>query len=129
MVQTLPDPHEAALATDFGRASFWAETAPERDDRITFHILNYEPFPGRVLRRVPPVQLSLEYFGTIVVAADGCGGTELSLVASQVNEAIRMEMAAGWVRVLMAMKAAVDHAADFRNHDANRSWMQGYADN
>lgn len=127
-----PEQVYAALATDAGRSSFWAESAPERDGRITFHILGYEPFSGRVLGRVPPNLLALEYFGTIAeftVAADGSGGTELSLVATEVDESIRMEMAAGWVSVLMAMKAAVDHKVDLRNHNDTRTWGQGYADN
>jgi uncharacterized protein YndB with AHSA1/START domain len=55
-----------ALATDLGRARYWAESPPERDGRITFHILNYEPFSGRVLRRERPHLFVLEYFGTIV---------------------------------------------------------------
>jgi hypothetical protein len=29
----------------------------------------------------------------------------------------------------MAMKAAVDHGVDLRNHDPSRSWVTGYADN
>jgi len=36
---------------------------------------------------------------------------------------------AGWVSVLMALKAAVDHGVDLRNHDPQRTWDQGYADN
>lgn len=48
---------------------------------------------------------------------------------SKVDESIRMEMAAGWVSVLMAMKAAVDHGVDLRNHDESRTWGDGYADN
>ena len=90
-----------ALATDAGRASYWAESTPERDGRIAFHILNYEPFSGRVLRRERPRVFALEYFGTIVefcLAGDGCGGTDLSLLASQVDESIRMEMVAGGSR-------------------------------
>ena len=60
---------------------------------------------------------------------DGDGGTDLSLVAEVPNESSRMEFAAGWVSVLLAMKAAVDFGVDLRNHDAQRSWSQGYADN
>lgn len=37
-------------------------------------------------------------------------------------------MTAGWVSVLMAMKAAVDHGVDPRNHDEERPWVRGYAD-
>jgi uncharacterized protein YndB with AHSA1/START domain len=127
-----PDKVFAAIATDSGRAQFWAESAPEADGRITFHILNYEPFSGRILRRNEPSLFAIEYFGTIVefsLQDDGHGGTDLSLRATAVDESIRMEMAAGWVSVLMAMKAAVDHGIDLRNHDASRSWGDGYADN
>ncbi len=122
----------AALTTDAGRASYWAESAPEINERITFHILNYEAFSGRVLSKRQPSLFALEYFGTVVefsLEDDGRGGTDLSLVSKQVDESIRMEMAAGWVSVLMAMKAAVDHGVDLRNHDASRSWKDGYADN
>ncbi|HZH04967.1 MAG TPA: SRPBCC domain-containing protein [Myxococcaceae bacterium] len=122
----------AALSTDEGRATFWAESAPETDGVITFHILNYESFSGRVLARVEPSRFALEYFGTEVeflLRDDGRGGTDLSLGASGVDEAIRMEMVAGWISVLMAMKAAVDHGIDLRNHDASPAWAQGYADN
>lgn len=122
----------AALATDRGRAAYWAESAPEVDGVITFHILNYAPFAGRILKRVEPSLFAVDYFGTVVefsLASDGAGGTDLSLVASQVDESIRWEMLAGWVSVLMAMKAAVDHGVDLRNHDPSRSWRDGYADN
>jgi uncharacterized protein YndB with AHSA1/START domain len=121
-----------ALATDAGRESYWAESAPERDGRIEFHILNYEPFSGQVLHHERPRVFALEYFGTVTefrLEADGRGGTDLSLLATEVDESIRMEMVAGWVSVLMAMKAAVDHGMDLRNHDSSRSWVDGYADN
>lgn len=127
-----PEKVFAALATDAGRARYWAEAAPEVDGVITFHILNYEPFSGRVLAKRAPSQFKIEYFGTIVefsLASDGADGTDLSLVATEVDESIRMEMVAGWVSVLMAMKAAVDHDVDLRNHDRSRAWGNGYADN
>jgi uncharacterized protein YndB with AHSA1/START domain len=121
-----------ALATDAGRARFWAEAAPEVDGVITFHILNYEPFSGRILLRREPSIFRLEYYGTVVefsLSGDGKGGTDLSLVATDVDETIRMEMIAGWVSVLMAMKAAVDHNIDLRNHDKSRAWGSGFLDN
>ena len=122
----------AALGTDAGRATYWAESASEVDVVITFHILNYEPFAGRILKREEPAFFAVEYFGTVVefsLSSDGAGGTDLSLTATHVDEAIRWEMTAGWVSVLMAMKAAVDHGVDLRNHDSSRSWGDGYADN
>ncbi len=51
------------------------------------------------------------------------------MVATEVDESIRMEMIAEWVSVLMAMKATVDHDVDLRNHDKSRAWGNGYADN
>lgn len=121
-----------ALATDAGRAGYWAESAPEVNGEVTFHILNYEPFSGRILKREVPSLFALEYFGTVVefsLQDDGKGGTDLSLTATQVDESIWMEMVAGWVSVLMALKAAVDYGVDLRNHDAARAWDNGYADN
>ena len=122
----------AALNTDEGRATYWAELAPEENGCVTFHILNYAPFSGRILQRKIPSLFVLEYFGTIVefsLQDDGKGGTDLSLLATEVDESIRMEMSAGWVSVLMAMKASVDHGVDLRNHDKSRSWGDGFADN
>ncbi len=121
-----------ALATDAGRATFWAEDAPETDGTITFHILNYEPFSGRVLAKKSPSIFKVEYFGsvaTFTLENDESGGTDLTLVATGVDESIHGEMKAGWVSVLMALKAAVDFGIDLRNHDASRSWGDGYADN
>jgi hypothetical protein len=74
----------------------------------------------------------LEYFGArhdFALAPDGKGGTDLTLVATGVEASIREEMLSGWVSVLMAMKAAVDHGVDLRNHDPERTWQQGFADN
>jgi hypothetical protein len=84
------------------------------------------------LLRREPTDFKLEYYGTVVEfspAGDGAGGTDLSLVATDVDESIRMEMVAGWVSVLMAMKAAVDHNIDLRNHDKSRTWGGGFLDN
>ncbi len=121
-----------ALATDAGRASFWAESASENNGVITFLFLNYPPIMGRVLEVRPPSLFSLEYFGAVTefsLSEDDAGGTELTLVARGVPEDERVEVIAGWVSVLMAMKAAVDHGVDLRNHDASRTWSDGYANN
>jgi uncharacterized protein YndB with AHSA1/START domain len=122
----------AALATDGGRASFWAEAAEEREGTITFCFSGHPPHSGRVLRAEAPRVFAVEYFGAETVFTledDGAGGTDLSLVVAGADEEERNEVIAGWVSVLMAMKAAVDHGVDLRNHDPQRSWAQGYADN
>lgn len=121
-----------ALSTDAGRAGFWAESAPEADGAITFNFLNHPPVAGRVLGREAGSSFTVEYFGAVTefsLSDDGKGGTDLTLVASGVPDDERVEVIAGWVSVLMAMKAAVDHGVDLRNHDASRTWSHGYADN
>jgi hypothetical protein len=66
---------------------------------------------------------------TPLTRRDGHRGTDLSLLATGVDASIHMEMVAGWVSVLMALKAAVDHGVGLRNHDPSRSSTNGYADN
>ncbi|MGH9769506.1 MAG: hypothetical protein ACREAB_18940 [Blastocatellia bacterium] len=41
----------------------------------------------------------------------------------------RIEVIAGWVSVLMALKAAVDFGIDLRNHDPQRTWDEGFVEN
>lgn len=84
--------------------------------------MHFRVAAGRCLRRA----FHRLRFG---LKSDGAGGTDLHLIATEVPESSRMEMVAGWVSVLMAMKAAVDHGVDLRNHDSSRAWEQGYADN
>lgn len=121
-----------ALATDKGRATFWAESTDETDGVVVFAFPGHSPVSSRVLKRQPPTLFEIEYFGSIVtftLAEDASGGTDLLLVAKGVPEAEYWEVVTGWVSVLLAMKAAVDHGIDLRNHDPTRSWNAGYADN
>jgi hypothetical protein len=121
------------LATNDGRASFWAESAVQTDAWIEWR------WPGgfrartRVLADDPPTRYRVEYYGgsvaTFDLAGDGVGGTDLTLTDEGVADADRAEVLAGWVSVLLALKAAVDHGIDLRNHDERRTWSSGYADN
>lgn len=119
------------IATDAGRAKYWAESAKETDGVIEFKILNYPPFTDKILKKDFPV-FGVEYYGTKVtftVSSDGKNGIDLQLLAEDVSEDIRMEMAAGWVSVLLALKAAADFSVDLRNHELTRSWQNSYVDN
>ena len=40
----------------------------------------------------------------------------------------RDELLAGRLNVLLPMKASIDHGIDMCNHDPDRAWWQGYAD-
>jgi hypothetical protein len=86
-----------------------------------------------VLERDPPRRFSVEYFGgsylTFDLRDDGAGGTDLILTEAGVSPGDWPENNAGWVSVLLALKATVDFGVDLRNHDPGRNWDQGYVDN
>ena len=128
-----PDAVWELLATDAGRASFWAESAPEKAGAIEFAFINGTRWRGAVLAAECPRVFAVEYFGgsraTFNLTPDGAGGTDLTLVESGVPEAWEAENRAGWISVLMALKAAADSGVDLRNHDPARTWDQGYCDN
>jgi uncharacterized protein YndB with AHSA1/START domain len=122
-----------ALSTDIGRASFWAESAIEHDGSIHFIFPNTVSWDARVLQAVPPDIYSIQYYGdsaaTFTLEDDGQGGTDLILTDTGVSIEYRTEVIAGWVSVLMALKAAVDFGVDLRAHDPNRNWDHGYVEN
>lgn len=120
-----------ALATDAGRASFWAESAAERDGRIAFVFANGYRYDAKILERTRPARFSLEYFEGVAsfeLADAGTDRTDLLLVHSGVGLAQWNEVHAGWLNVLFPLKAVLAFGVDLRNHDPARSWEQGYAD-
>lgn len=121
------------LSTDRGRAQFWAESAVELDGEIHFIFPNGAEWRGKVLEREPSRRFSIVYCGnsvaTLELVDDGAGGTDLTLTDAGVPAEDRTEVIAGWVSVLMALKAAVDFGVDLRNHDPRRTWDDGYVEN
>lgn len=122
-----------ALATDAGRAGFWAESAVEHDGVIHFVFPNGITWDGQIIRATPPREFVVHYSGgsiaTFELAEDGRGGTDLTLTDSGVPAPDRVEVIAGWVSVLMNLKAAVDFGVDLRAHDTDRNWDSGYVEN
>ena len=121
----------AILDSDQGRASFWAESAAEIDSQIEFRFINGYTCRSKVLERHPPRLLSIDYLGGPVrfeLTADGTGGTDLLLTHDGVGADEWNEVHAGWLNVLFPLKAWATHGVDLRNHDPERSWDQGYAD-
>ena len=121
------------LSSDEGRARFWAESAVEHGGVIHFQFPDGSTHRGRVLRAEAPGVYSLVYYGdtecTFTLSSDGEAGTVLELTDRGVPAADLTEVTAGWVSVLMALKAAVDHDVDLRNHHQQRTWADGFADN
>ena len=126
-----PETVFATLDSDEGRARFWAESAIEIEGQIEFRFSNGETCRCPVLERRPPHVWSIDYMGAPVrfeLTADGKGGTDLFLIQDGVAGDLWNEVHAGWLNVLLPLKAWVAHGVDLRNHDAARSWEQGYAD-
>lgn len=122
-----------ALTTDEGRKTFWAENTLEKNGYIEFSILNYEKYRSKVLAKNGKDIFEIVYFGTQVKfqlrTTPDDNGTDLILTAITDNDDVKNEMTAGWVSVLLAMKAAVDFGVDLRNHNPDRVWENGFADN
>lgn len=120
------------LATGSGRARFWARRAEETAGVVRFEFANGQRLVAEILERSPPRRFALTYFGdsrvTFELAGDGAGGTDLALCEEGVPEADRLDNLAGWVSVLLALKAAADFGIDLRNDDAAKRWEHGYVD-
>lgn len=121
------------LSTNDGRAAFWAESAMELDKHVLFIFPDGQKYRGRVLEARGPNTYKVEYVGGTTAAfkieSDGAKGSLLTLTADGIEDADRAEWIAGWVSVLMCLKAAVDFGVDLRNHDARYTWDKGFADN
>lgn len=130
----IPAPPERVYATldsDAGRASFWAESAVEREGAVHFAFSGGFRCSARIVERAPPRAYALDYLGGVArfeLLPDGAGGTELLLTHEGVDASEWQEVHAGWLNVLFPLKAWVVHGVDLRNHDDRRSWEQGYAD-
>ena len=131
-LKSSPEKVFAFLSTDEGRTRFWAESTTEKEGFIHFKFMNGLEYRGRKLVAQSPYRFEVDYFQTRVefqLAGDNTGGTDLSLCNYQVPPHEYEEVRAGWLSVLLALKAAVDFGVDLRNHDRTRTWDQGYVDN
>ncbi len=120
------------LSTGSGRRRFWAESAEEQDGVVQFRFSSGATWRGRVLERDAPRRFVVEYIGgsraVFDLEDDGAGGTDLTLTETGISPEDWQENHAGWVSVLLALKAAADFGVDLRNHDPSRSWDAGFVD-
>ena len=127
-----PDKVFEFLSTAVGREAFWADSAKEHDGVIHFHFSNGMEHKGKIVESIPQHRYSVEYFGgskaTFELLAVAGGGTDLILTESEINEEWLADHKAGWITVLLTLKAAVDFSVDLRNSDPHRSWQNGYVD-
>jgi uncharacterized protein YndB with AHSA1/START domain len=130
----LPAPPEIVydiLDSNDGRASFWAISAREEQGRIEFRFINGYTCICRIVERRRPHVWAIDYIGgeaRFELTSDGSAGTDLLLTHSGVSRNEWDEVHAGWLNVLFPLKAWVAHGVDLRNHDPERTWDEGYAD-
>lgn len=123
------------VATDAGREKFWAERSRATADGAAFDLEfpNGQRLTCHVLASEAPRKFVVEYFGgsraEFQFADDGRGGTDLTLTETGVPAGEWSENYAGWVSVLLVLKAACDHGVDLRAHDATRTWDQRFVEN
>lgn len=130
-ISAAPEAVFAALSSDRGRASFWAESAVEADAAIEFRFVDGTIYRSRILEREPPHLFSIDYFGAparFELEPDGSGGTDVLLTHEGVAAEEWHDVHAGWLNVLFPLKAWVTHGVDLRNHDPTRTWARGYID-
>ena len=120
------------LNTPEVRMKFWAEKAKQNQNKIHFNFPNGQTYDGRILVSKPHEEFHLEYFNSLVkfsLEPSENGGTNLTLINENVAESEFSEVNAGWISVLMNLKAVADFQCDLRNHDKEKTWDQGYVDN
>jgi uncharacterized protein YndB with AHSA1/START domain len=122
-----------SLTTDAGRERFWAEHSRAENGAFTLRFSGGEQLRCAVVAQSAPQCFAFRYFAEtlveITLTADERGGTDLSLAEIGFkDEAHRVENYAGWIQVLLCLKAALDHNVDLRNHDPTRTWAAGFCE-
>ena len=120
------------LTTDAGRERFWSEASYRSGTRIELRFPDGSSCTADVVREDPPRSFALRYFGTLTtfdLAAVTGNCTVLEVRAHDVPPPDQPDVAAGWVSVLLCLKAHLNAGIDLRNHTASRSWQEGFVDN
>jgi uncharacterized protein YndB with AHSA1/START domain len=131
----LSSPPDAAFdlwTSDSGRERFWAERSERSEDGFTLGFSNGQSLRVEVEASERPRRFGFRYFGgsqvTVELEPDGAGGCDLTLREEAPPPHEHLENYAGWIPVLLAMKAALDFEVDLRSHDPTRSWERRYVD-
>lgn len=128
-----PDAVFELLTTDAGRERFWAERSTSTERAFTLTFSSGEEQACEIVAASRPHRFAFRYFDDtqveIELSEDSRGGTDLALAEIGFkNAAHRTENLAGWIQVLLCLKAAADHGVDLRNHDPQRTWAAGYCE-
>jgi hypothetical protein len=120
------------LSTRRGRESFWAESAEEIEGIIHFIFPNGESYESQIIKSIENQEFQVDYFNskvTFKLKRVENDQTDLSLINEGIQDEEYDEILAGWVSVLLNLKATADFNSDLRNHNPMRTWNEGYVDN
>lgn len=120
------------VSSSEGRSRFWAENAKEENGIIHFQFINGQNTQSPILEKVQDEKFSLLYFNSLVIfrfIGSKEGGVDVILENINVLSEVFEETKAGWVSVLLALKAYADFGVDLRNHNLNKSWDDHFVDN
>ncbi|MEM0117846.1 MAG: hypothetical protein QXV32_05310 [Conexivisphaerales archaeon] len=121
------------ISTDEGRMKFWAEVSKTNGKIMSLKFADGLQLECKIIETEPYRHFSFDYWGksvvTFLLKSDGQGGTDFTVTDFRSTDKPRLETLAGWVSLLLTLKAAVDFRVDLRNHDTNRTWDNGYVDN
>ena len=132
LLKAAPDRIFAFVATDQGRGKFWAERTEQQQQNIVFHFSDGQKLSSQVLESTPYHRFSLTYFNGSIVSFDiheETDGTILQLRETNLSASDERQNRAGWVSVLLNLKAQADFGIDLRNHHPHYTWSEGYVGN
>ena len=120
----------ALFDSDDGRASFWSASAVEVDGVIQFRAKNGNRWESPIVERIPGRRLSINYGGLVTFDLEDAedDGTDLTLTHTGFDPQDRDDVLAGWINILLPLKARADFDVDLRNSDPARDWAHGYVD-
>ena len=118
------------VATDAGRAAFWAEESRTEGERFHLTFANGAHVDCRVIRLEPPHLISFEYFGgsrvDLRLAAIADGGTDFEV--SEAAPPAWEDHYPGWVAWLYCLKGAADFGITLKSRNPSKTWQKGYVD-
>lgn len=122
----------ALLTPEDEPSLYLASTADQLDDEGGWIAPEGAHLKDATLELLPPRRLTARYAGggvaTLDLTDDGRGGTDLRLTDAGQPAEDRTELVAGWVSVLLALKASVDFSLDLRDHDHRTFWTGAYVE-
>jgi uncharacterized protein YndB with AHSA1/START domain len=109
---------------------YWCERSEPLPGGFRLHFIDGTIEDCTIEGTTAPSRIVYRYFGSRVdirlELVDG--GTDLTLTASDVPRDDWHDVYAGWLNVLLPLKAWVDFGIDLRNHDPRRTWRNRYVD-